>query len=266
MPTQNLPAPADAALTLNDSYIGSEFTVAAVHEFFVASQWMFRAAPWRVVPEFAAVFAVNCASLGLLDAVVAVVGPPAASYGTMVFASVEDFASYRRATRALAASTAAIDAMSIMPAWLGSEFRPGAAISVRMLHEIKTHGWPIAGPVAFPIITAMAACGHSRAATARDVQVLTTLHHAVADLINAELRLGFAWEPGSLATTRTMSVQLGANVVAITLTAPHPNVALPWADAAAGANPPSKAHRAAGDNSKAKAKRKAQKAARKKNR
>ena len=289
MAQQNPPArhdrtltPASAAPVLHDSYVSDEFTVAAVHEFFVASQRMFRAAPWSVVPEFAAVLAVNCASLGLHDAVVAVVGPPAASYGTMVFASVEDFANYRRAARAMADLTAANDAMSTMPARFGSEFRPGAAISVRMLHEIKTHGWPIAGPVAFPIITAMAAGGVARATTARDVQLLTALHHAIADVINAEPRLGFAWEPTSPTTTRTLAVQLGATSVAITLTAPHPKVALPSASAAqptasvarvpAGANLPRTGHGSAGDVSrdkdkdKDKAKRKSQKAARKKNR
>ncbi len=260
--------------SLLDSYVGSEITIAAVRDFFIASQRLFRAAPWSVVPEFAAMFAVNCASLGLHDAVVAVVGPPAASYGTMVFASVEDFASYRQAARAMADFTSADDAMSTMPAWVGSEFRPGAAISVRMLHEIKTHGWPIAGPVAFPIITAMNAGGQPRATTAQDVQLITALHHAVADVIATEPRLGFAWEPASPTITRILQVQLGGAAIAVTLTAPHPHAPLPSPEVAAstgsvagpggGVIAPRKDLRSGNDISKAK--RKAQKAARKKNR
>jgi hypothetical protein len=257
---------------LSDSYVGSEITVAAVHDFFAASQRLFRAAPWSVVPEFAAVLAVTSAELGLQDAVLAIVGPPAASYGAMVFASVEDFATYRQAARAMADFTSSDDAMSTMPAWVGSEFRPGAAISVRMLHEIKTHGWPIAGPVAFPIITAMNAGGQSRATTAQDVQLITALHHTVAELIATEPRLGFAWEPASPITNRTLQVQLGGAVIAVTLTAPHPHAEVPSANLAAttsstgAVNTPRKDHRSANDISKDKAKRKAQKAARKKNR
>ena len=278
MAEQTSPAqPADGQLSdvaepsFPDSYVGSEITVAAVHDFFAASPRLFRAAPWSVVPEFAAVLAVTSAELGLQDAVLAIVGPPAASYGAMVFASVEDFATYRQAARAMADFTSADDAMSTMPAWVGSEFRPGAAISVRMLHEIKTHGWPIAGPVAFPIITAMNVGGQPRATTAQDVQLITALHNAVADLVAAEPRLGFAWEPASPTTTRTLQVQLGGEAIAVTLTAPHPNAPLLVADAAqptasVGANPPRKDHRSASDISKDKAKRKAQKAARKKNR
>lgn len=273
-PAQPTDAPTPDALepALNDSYVGSEFTVAAVHDFFVASQRLFRAAPWSVVPEFAAVVAVTSAELGLHDAVLAIVGPPAASYGTMVFASVEDFATYRQAARAMADFTSADDAMSAMPAWLGSEFRPGAAISVRMLHEIKTHSWPIAGPVAFPIITAMAAGGHARATTAHDLQLITALHHAVAELIATEPRVGFAWEPASPPIQRTLQAKVGAQTVAITLTAPHPHAPLPSADvvaattAGAGVLTPRKDHRSTADISKDKAKRKAQKAARKKNR
>ncbi|MBP9086676.1 MAG: hypothetical protein KBG15_11195 [Kofleriaceae bacterium] len=282
MTKQKLPAlpPAPGPPSLNDSYISGEFTAAAVHEFFVASQRMFRAAPWSVVPEFAAVFAVRSPELGLQDAVLAIVGPPAPNYGTMVFTSVEDFSRYRTAARALTDVTFTDDAMATMPAWVGSEFRPGAAISVRMLHEIKNHSWPIAGPVAFPIIIAMTAGGTPRATTAQDVRWITALHHAVAEMIAAEPRLGFAWEPANPATTRTLQVQLGAKNVAITLTAPHPNVALPYADAAqaTGADTrsandapprpfkPRQDQRSATDISKDKAKRKAQKAARKKNR
>ncbi len=270
------PQPDDAqrSSVAPDSYVGSEISVAAVHDFFLASQRMFRAAPWSVIPEFTAVLAVNCTELGQQDAVLAIVGPPAPNYGAMLFASVADFSAYLHAARAMSDFTRTDDAMATMPGWVGSEFRPGAAISARMLLEIKTHNWPIAGPVAFPIITAMTGGGEPRATTAHDVRLLTVLHQAMAELIVAEPRLGFAWEPTSPSTTRTLQVQLGADAIAlaITLTAPHPQVALPFTGPAAtnstnvSADKSHKENRSANDVSKDKAKRKAQKTARKKNR
>lgn len=253
------------------SYLANNVTPEAMQAYFVASQRLFRVAPWLVVPDSQAIIAITSEALGLTNAVLSIVGPPLRN-SVLVFANALDYANYLHVT-----STPVDDStLSRLPGWTATEFHHGKDIDRAQLLEIKQHDWAIAGPAAFPLPNVRRAGALPHAATPDDIRLLTVVQTALAELIGAEPRLGFTWEPGNPAITRQTSVPFVGGDIQLTLAAPHPDAgkivahlqaaAARDALAAKSSVAPSRAPRSSDDKAKDKAKRKAAKAARKKNR
>lgn len=251
------------------SYLANNVTPEAMQAYFVASQRLFRVAPWLVVPDSQAIIAITSETLGLNNAVLSIVGPPLRN-SVLVFANALDYANYLHTTSTPVDDTT----LSRLPGWTATEFHHGKDIDRGQLLEIKQRDWAIAGPAAFPLPNVRRAGALPQAATPDDIRLLTVVQTALAELIGAEPRLGFTWEPGNPPITREISVPYAGGDMQLTLAAPHPDAgkivahlqAAAARDALAAKSSPSRAARPPADKAKEKAKRKAAKAARKKNR
>ena len=169
--------------------------VAAVAALFEAGRALFAHAPWKMAGE-APLLWMDIPSLGMEDAVVAIIGQTMDVRGVLVFASVDDLDAYFEAS----------DQEAYKTGYLGAEvlsliFEPAAELPRSMRREVCEHGWPVHGPDAYPVVQRRESDGVPNPLTVRDLQIATACADALAAFLDKHATLLDAAKIDDLAET-----------------------------------------------------------------
>ncbi len=197
------------------SYLGPGVGPDAVGALFRAAAALYRATPWKIVPDDTSILSLTIEKLGVKDAVVSVIGQMGESHGVIVFSSVEDFDTFLDAAEAVEGGRA-----PAVPPHFALHFDRGAELSPALRKEIAHHRWEVAGPNAYPWLVAVDADLVARPPTEREVTLGEALSLSLAHMAAEKKAFAAAFGRGA-PLTRTVSVTTHAGEVEVTLRAPY---------------------------------------------
>jgi hypothetical protein len=207
-----------------ESYLeGGRVSPQAASRLLSAAARLYRAAPWEVLAD-SQLLRIDIPSLGVAGYAASIIGALGESFGVLIHDSVEGH---------LAMCTVAdvIDEAGEPPESLGTHifslnFEPADRIPAPMRHEIRQHGWEVAGPNAYPRVMFIESDRLLRPLTERDIRVVTAVAGALAAFCSNHRRELGTHLPAPV--TEDLAVDLGDDRVTVRVTAPHPD--LPWED------------------------------------
>ncbi len=140
----------------------------AVEGLFRSAELLYKLAPWKVAAD-SLVLRVDIPDYGVEGACLSIIGALGQSLGLILFPSLADFDSFLEQAELPRRRGAPID--------MGSSarclnFEVGSDLPPRMLREALDHGWPVAGPKAYPIVYHHDRDGMLRPLTERDVRIM----------------------------------------------------------------------------------------------
>jgi hypothetical protein len=188
---------------------------ATVAQMFLAAQTLYRAAPWKVAYD-EQVLRLDIPALDVDGACVSIIGHMGESLGLVVFPSYVDFERFLEASHHAPAPSpdAEIDLGTTV---LTLDFWRRADVPAEMRAEVARHGWSVAGPKAYPMVTRCERDGVPAPLEERDVRVATECALAVASFFRQHRALFAAQRHAPV----TESSQLGAPGVTVRLTLPY---------------------------------------------
>jgi hypothetical protein len=185
--------------------------------FFQASARLFRAAPWKVLPDDAGVFSATVEAYGLRGAVLSVIGKLGQNLGFVLFPTRQAFEAYLDAAEAVEQG----DDSATIPSHFALNFERGAAISSGLRKEVAARNWEVASPNAYPWLATIAGDFVARPPSTEELALAGALCVALAQWFEKEpAALRDAWKPGK-AIVRKFAIPTGAGPVEVELAAPH---------------------------------------------
>lgn len=199
----------------DQSYLSPETGPDAVGAFFRAAAGLFRAQPWKIVPDDQSLLSVSIEKLGVRDAVLSVIGQMGESLGIVLFSSPDDFEVYLEAADAIESGEE-----PVIPPHFALNFEPGAELSPALRKEILDHHWEVAATDAHPRLIAVDEDLAARPPTAREVTLAEAIALALTHLLAERKAVLSAWDGGD-AVERTLVVATHAGDIEVTLRVPH---------------------------------------------
>ena len=152
----------------DESYLEEgRVSVDTVADLFGAAELVYQMAPWKTMDDQQLV-RVDIPSLGVHGACLSVIGAGRESFGFILFPSLEGFEAF-----ALAGQTADRGPIDMGTTLLALNFERGADLPASMRREVSEHGWSVAGPRAYPVVTHRDRDGVPRPLSERDFKVLS---------------------------------------------------------------------------------------------
>jgi len=198
-------------------------TPEAVARFFDAAAALYRFAPWRIAQSDNQVLRLDAPTFGMEGACLSIIGGLGESHGVLIFDSVDDFTEM-----ALTATEGEIEGQGAGVPILSINFEARKNLPRGLATEAKRHGWPVAGPRAYPWLLSLDADGHARALAERDYECATAVLEALAGFVGAHGAV-FEDEPQT-PVSRTALIDRLPGKPSVTLTAPHPEADWNWLD------------------------------------
>lgn len=172
------------------SYLdGERIAVTGVEAFFTAAAELYRVAPWNDVPDHL-LFCANIPALGLHGVCVSVIGALGESLGLLVFESLDDYHRF-----AAAGEDPTLGAGDLGAHVFALNFEQGSEIPRSLRREIATHGWPVAGPRAYPNIMRIDPDHICRPLTNADYELAVAVAVGVARFVDRHRPLFSEAEP-----------------------------------------------------------------------
>ncbi len=180
--------------------------------FFQASAALFRAQPWKHIPEEKSRFSVTIEQLQIYDAPLLVHGQDGPSYGFVLFSSLENFQTYL-----VGAEIRSVGGEFEMPPYLLLNFKE-ATEAKRMMHlgETADAGWELAGPDAYPCLLPFDPREPGRLPTGQEVAQAEVVGRALTRIMAEKEALFQAWEQDEL-FSRTFSFDTFLGELEVTL-------------------------------------------------
>jgi hypothetical protein len=196
------------------SYLSPGIEPEAMASFFKAAAALFRAKPWKVVPDDQSLFSVTIESLGVYDAAISVIGQMGESFGLILFSGLDDFEAF-------------LDAADVIerreepevPPHFALNFERGAELAPELRKEIAEHHWEVASPNAYPWLIAVDEDLVARPPTAREVTLAETMALALTKVLVEKKALRAAWDGGE-PVSRTLAIPTRRGEIEVTLRAP----------------------------------------------
>ena len=159
------------------SYFASgHVSAAAVEKLFTACARLFAVKPWAVADDTQAI-RMDIPALDVDGACISVVGALDECRGVVIFPSVEDFERYLETATGVLEEGAAPGTEL-----LSLTFEPATELPPSMRREAMEHGWPVAGPDAYPSVLRMEPDGTPRPLVERDVEIATAAARSLSAL------------------------------------------------------------------------------------
>ena len=196
-------------------YLSPEITPEAMAAFFEAAAALFRAKPWKLVPDDQSLFSVTIEQLGVRDAAISVIGQMGQSFGVILFSSLDDFEAYLDGAEAVE-----LGEEPEVPPHFVLNFARGAELAPGLRKEISEHHWEVAGANAFPWLVAVDEELVARPPTGEEVTLAEAIALALANVMTEKKALRNAWDGGK-PVARTVSVTTHAGEIEVSLRAPH---------------------------------------------
>ncbi len=197
------------------SYLSSEITPEAMGSFFKAAAALFRAKPWKLVPDDQCLFSVTIEQLGVRDAAMSIIGQMGQSFGLILFSSLDDFEAYLEAADGIEAREA-----PEMPPHFVLNFEQGAELAPELRQEIAEHRWEVASPNAYPWLVAIDGQLVARPPTGKEVVLAEAIALALTDMLAEKKALRKAWDGGE-PLSRTLTATTHQGQIDVTLCAPY---------------------------------------------
>lgn len=200
---------------LSPSYLSHELDAAAVASLFRAAAGLFRAKPWRIVPDDQSLFSVTIEKFDVRGAALCVVGQMGQSMGLVLFSGLDDFEAYGDAVEAIERGKKAA-----VPPHFALNFDRRADLPAPLRAEIAEHGWEVADEGACPWLAPADEGFEVRPPTAEEVTIAEALALALPSVLSEQKALLAAWEGGE-PFARTLRVTTHAGELEVTLRAPY---------------------------------------------
>lgn len=155
---------------------GGRIPPGLVRELFVSAERLYRCAPWKSAYD-SQVLKLDIPSLGVEGACVSVMGNLGQSFGLIIFPSLAGYQAFYRL--ASAGSIRKKGRVDLGTDWLSLNFERGGDLPADTRREALAHGWPVAGPDAYPLLLHVERDGGSRPLVQRDYQIATLAASAV---------------------------------------------------------------------------------------
>jgi len=192
------------------SYAWPNIAAEQMASLFATSAAFVRAAPWALMPESRGPVAVAMPSLGLPDAVVAVTGDLAESFGFLVFKDIEEHTAF---LDVMDASAAGVD--ESFPWHLALHLEPGPELIPELRREVAQNGWEVEAKQ-YPWVVAV----DGDQADAPDAAQLRVVEAVLGALAVHASSLSCASRV-RLPSVQSYTVETHAGPVEITLADPH---------------------------------------------
>lgn len=157
---------------------------------FRSAASLYRAQPWLWVPKHE-LLTIDCSFFDLDQAVLRVTGQGRTRFGIHLYQSAEDLQMYDRAVAA--------DDRSSSPPHVDLRFLRGTLTHASLREEIAEHGWEVAGPAAYPVMSVFEKGEILRQATSREFAMITAIATALSQFLvtdsNAVRRAFIGSEP-----------------------------------------------------------------------
>ena len=150
-----------------------------VGALFHASEALFRTAPWSVLQDSQAL-RLDIPALGLEGACVSVIGALGESLGLVIFPSHLAMERFLTSVEPSEERDAPLDMGTTT---LSLNFERGADLPAGMRREVADHGWPVAGPTAYPRVAHRDRDGLPRPLDERDIRIVTACANGVAAFV-----------------------------------------------------------------------------------
>jgi len=147
-----------------------------VGRLFEAAARLYEIAPWKALRNESRLLALDVPELGVHEGCVSVIGALGQSYGVLLFDSIDGYEALARLDDRLQASR---DPCGSGQPIFSVNFE-GRDLPKALRREVKQHGWPVAGPKAYPRVMAHDPDGVSRPLHERDYRLAIALSEAVA--------------------------------------------------------------------------------------
>ncbi len=146
-----------------------------VRQLFAAARVLGHGFPWEIAADIEPI-RVDIPGLGVDGACLSIIGQMGRSPGILVFSSLDDFETFLR-TALQPENTREFD-----PAigWLALNLDRLEDLSPTMKHEAATHGWPVAGPDAYPSVERLGFAGEPQPIVERDVRIAVSCANALS--------------------------------------------------------------------------------------
>jgi len=187
--------------------------------FFRSAATLYRARPWAHIPANRSLFSLTIEQFALREAALVVIGQMGESLGFILFSSLDDYALFQEAARALEHD---VDAK--LPRHFALNFERGADLSRALRKEVSTHGWEVAGPEGWPWPVAVDPDLVSRPPTAKEVTTSEAICLSLPQLLTQKKALEAAWNGDGPPVTTTVKVSTHSCDVEVSLRAPHEQV------------------------------------------
>ncbi len=197
------------------SYLSPEIEPDAMASFFRAAASLFRAKPWKLVPDDQSLFSVTIEQLGVRDAAMSVIGQMGQSFGLILFSGLDDFEAYLGA-----ADVIEMGEEPEMPPHFALNFERGAELASELRKEIAEHHWEVAGANAYPWLVAVDEDLVARPPTGKEVTTAEAIALSLTNMMVETKALRAAWDGGE-PTSRTLSVTTHHGEIEVTLCAPY---------------------------------------------
>jgi hypothetical protein len=148
----------------------------AVAALFQAAQAVYRKAPWKLVDD-SQVLRLDIPALGVEGACVSIIGALGENLGLVIFPS---YVAMERFLAGIDAHRPGHGPLDMGTTTLSLNFERGADLPDDMRREAVEHGWPVAGPAAYPWVQHRDRDGTLRPLDERDVRVVTACASGVA--------------------------------------------------------------------------------------
>jgi hypothetical protein len=165
---------------MKDSYLANGVGVARVSALFDVARELWAAAPWNVILTGDSLVRVSCASLGLEDGVVSVVGQHREMFGFILFPEGLD-AYARFETDARQGRVSSQTQVSLA-------YVSRRDLSVHLRREVQKFRWPLPAEGLYPLVTTVDGRG-PRPATSAEVDRIEAVARALSELVRIEPRL-----------------------------------------------------------------------------
>lgn len=139
---------------------------------FTSARELYELAPWLLVDE-EDTLRLDVPSLGVHGACVSVIGVLGQNMGFLVFPSHEHFERYVAAAEAVESASVFGAPIDMGTTLLSLNFERGRSLPAGMKREVKRHGWPVAGPAAYPVIERRDRDGFPLPVSPADVSLLS---------------------------------------------------------------------------------------------
>ncbi|MEX2482445.1 MAG: hypothetical protein WD928_16425 [Gammaproteobacteria bacterium] len=197
------------------SFLSPGIEAEAMAGLFAAAAALYRAKPWKLVPDDVSPFAVTIEQLGVRDAALAVIVHEGRDFALMLFPSLDDFDLYLDAAELIS-----LGEDPEVPPHLVLNFERGAELTPELRKEIADHQWEVAGSAAYPGLVAADADLLIRPPTAREVTLMAAIASALVAVLVEKKALREARQRG-VALSRMLTVPSHEGEIEVALLAPY---------------------------------------------
>ncbi len=163
---------------VDESYLADgRVSPAAVERLFTAARGLFATAPWSIAAD-TQVLRMDVAALDVEGACLSILGQTTGRNGVLIFPSLIDFEVFVDAAGDL--EDGPIDLGS---GWLALVYEGAADLPPSMRREAMKHGWPVAGPNAYPVVERRDPDGVLRPLVERDVAIVAACARSLGTFI-----------------------------------------------------------------------------------